>query len=276
MHIRAMTPADMRTVMEWDRAEGWNPGDGDGVHFLPADPAGFFVAFMDDRPVGSICMPRFGDSFAFAGLYIVVPDLRGGAVGAALARTALRHAGDRIIGTDGVLERADGYARLGFEAAHSHQRHSGTPAAATHPRVVGLAEVDAEALVDIDDACFPGDRRAFMRGWVAPPHLTVASLDASGIPDGLAVARPAADGWRVGQIIAPEADRAADLIRSIAAAVPGEVLHVDINTGNADAVAMARGIGLSPGFECIRMYRGGGIPALPLERMFAACTLEVG
>ena len=53
------------------------------------------------------------------------------------------------------------------------------------------------------------------------------------------------------------------------------MLHVDVNTANPDAVVMARDLGMAPGFECVRMYRGG-IPNLPISQMFAVCTLEVG
>jgi hypothetical protein len=38
---------------------------------------------------------------------------------------------------------------------------------------------------------------------------------------------------------------------------------------------MARDLGMAPGFECVRMYRGG-VPALPTQQMFAVCTLEAG
>lgn len=34
-------------------------------------------------------------------------------------------------------------------------------------------------------------------------------------------------------------------------------------------------MGPQPGFGCVRMFRGG-IPDLPLQHMFAACTLELG
>ena len=44
---------------------------------------------------------------------------------------------------------------------------------------------------------------------------------------------------------------------------------------NPDAVLMARDLGMAPGFECVRMYRGG-TPHLPIAHMFAAATLEIG
>lgn len=273
--VRPMTPADMDVSMRWAAAEGWNPGAGDGRYFLPVDPDGFLVAEDAGRVVGTIGMPRFGPAYAFAGLFIVHPAYRGGATGARLVRAALRHSGTRMVGTDGVLEREESYARLGFARAHLHQRHSGTPRGGAHPAVVPLSPGLRDALVDLDDACFPGDRRAFMARWIATPHVTMASVDGAGAPDGLAVARQAIDGWRVGPLIAPDADRAQALVRAIAAQMPGQVLHLDVNTGNPEAPAMARDLGMSPGFACVRMYRGG-IPDLPLARMFGSATLELG
>ncbi|MGA0068176.1 MAG: GNAT family N-acetyltransferase, partial [Miltoncostaeaceae bacterium] len=183
-----MTAADMVRTIRWAAALGWNPGQGDGTHFLAVDPGGFLAAEVGGRMVGAIGAPRFGPAFAFAGLYIVAPEHRGGAVGLCLARAALELAGDRVIGTDGVLEREEAYARLGFTRAHLHQRHSGLPRGAAHPAVADLGAGDAEALVALDDACFPGDRRAFMRGWLGAPHLTKVSRDDAGTVDGFAVA----------------------------------------------------------------------------------------
>jgi predicted N-acetyltransferase YhbS len=275
MRIRPARQDDLRTIMAWARDEGWNPGVGDDRLFLPADPGGFLVAERDGRMVGSISMVRHGPRYAFCGLFIVRPVLRGGATGARLALAALELAGDRVVGTDGVLEHADDYARLGFVRAHSHHRYSGVVTGAADPAVLDVADVDVDQLLTLDDQCFPGDRREFMRAWLAPPHVTRVSVDASGVPDGFGVAREAVDGWRVGPLIAPDGRRAEAVVRSLAAEVPGQVLHVDINTGNPAAVDMAQRMGLEPGFACVRMYNGG-IPDLPLHRMFAAGTLELG
>ena len=270
-----MTPDDMSLALGWAAGEGWNPGVGDGRYLLATDLQGFFVAEDAGEVVGSIAMPRFGPGYAFCGLYIVRPDSRGGMTGMRLARAASDYAEGRIVGTDGVLENVHAYERLGFEAAHSHHRHSGipTPAETDHIRPGGM--VDIEALLAIDDACFPGERRHFMRAWLGAPHIVRASVDAKGVPDGFGVAREATDGRRIGPLYAPDGDRAAEIICSLAAALPGVTLHVDVNTENPDAAAMAQDLGMVPGFECVRMYRGG-IPELPTQHMFAVCTLEAG
>ena len=275
MIVRTMTPDDMALVMRWADAEGWNPGTGDGRYLLATDPGGFLVAEVDGQVVGSISMPRFGPSYAFCGMYIVRPDHRGGATGLRLARAASDYAEQRLVGTDGVLENVQAYERLGFAAAHSHHRHSGTPTPAERDHIRPGGTVDIEALIAIDDACFPGERRDFMRAWLGAPHIVRASVDADGMPNGFGVAREASDGWRVGPLYAPDAAHAVDIMRSLAAALSGVTLHADLNTANPDAVLMARDLGMAPGFECVRMYRGG-TPHLPIAHMFAAATLEIG
>jgi len=275
MIVRTMTHGDMDVVLGWAAAEGWNPGAGDARYFLATDPGGFLVAEDSGEAVGSISMPRFGPEYAFCGMYIVRPDYRGGTAGVRLARAASDYAEGRIVGTDGVLENVRAYERLGFEAVHSHHRHSGIPTPAEHDHIRPGGTVDIEALLALDDACFPGERRDFMRAWLGGPQIVRASVDADGVPDGFGVAREATDGWRIGPLYAPSSARAAEIIRSLAAALPGVMLHVDVNTANPDAAVMAQDLGMVPGFECVRMYRGG-IPDLPIGQMFAVCTLEVG
>lgn len=275
VRVRSMTLDDLALVLRWAGDEGWNPGVGDAPFFIAPDPSGLLVAEVGGEVVGSIGMPRFGAGYAFAGLYIVRPDHRGGPVGARLGLAALRHAGDRMVGTDGVLERVADYEALGFVAVHAHHRHSGTPRPAVHPRVRPPLPGDIDALVAIDDACFPGDRQSFMRAWLGGDHVVRVWVGDAGAVSGFGVARQAVDGWRVGPLLAPHAEAAEAIMRDLAAAVPKQALHLDVNTGNPDAVNMARDVGLSPGFECVRMYRGG-MPGLPLSRMWGACTLELG
>lgn len=274
-----MTASDIEVVMGWAAAEGWNPGRGDGPLMYAIDPQGFFAAFDGDEMVGAFGMPRYGDAFAFAGLYIVRPDHRGTAVGALLARVGARHAGDRVIGTDGVLEREADYARLGFRTAYHHVRWSGVVDGdgdgAVDARVVGPRDFDVEALIALDDRCFPGDRRAFMRAWVEPPHLVRAVTHDAQVT-GFGVARQAVEGWRVGPLVAASDDDAEAILRAIAAELPGEVLHVDVPDVNGAAVALMQRLGLAEGFTCARMYRGGAAPDLPTDVIYGNGTLEVG
>lgn len=273
--VRVMTAADMDVVMGWAADEGWNPGLGDGLLMRAADPDGFLVAVDRGEVVGGIGVPRFGDGFAFAGLLIVRPDHRRSAVGTRLALAGLRHAGDRVLGTDGVLERVAAYERLGFESAFAHVRWSGRPGPAETPGVVDRAHVDADALVDLDDACFPGDRRAFMRAWLGTPHV-VRAVMRDGRARAFGVARQAVDGWRVGPLLGDDPVHVESVLRSLAAALPGAVLHVDVPDRNPRATALMERLGMTRGFTCMRMYRGGAPAPVEVDAIYGNGTLEVG
>ncbi|MGO6906298.1 GNAT family N-acetyltransferase, partial [Rhizobium ruizarguesonis] len=105
--VRSMRPGELELVLEWARQEGWNPGLDDSLAFLEADPSGFFVGSIGEVPVGSISVVKYGESFAFLGLYIVHPDFRGKGYGKAIWAAGIASAGDRTIGLDGVAAQQD-------------------------------------------------------------------------------------------------------------------------------------------------------------------------
>ena len=75
--IRHMTGQDLETAIEWAAKEGWNPGLADARSFQAADRNGFLVGLLDGEPVASISAVSYGTEFAFIGMYIVRPDMRG-------------------------------------------------------------------------------------------------------------------------------------------------------------------------------------------------------
>ena len=73
--IRAMSRAELDLAIGWARDEGWNPGLHDATPFHAADPEGFLVGVLDGRPISSISVVRYGQTFGFLGLYIVIAGL---------------------------------------------------------------------------------------------------------------------------------------------------------------------------------------------------------
>jgi len=96
--VKAMTAAEVGTAINWAAAEGWNPGLHDADCFLAADAGGFLMGFLDEEPVASISVVRYGRSFAFLGLYIVKPEHRGKGYGRALLVDLAKIARDRGCG----------------------------------------------------------------------------------------------------------------------------------------------------------------------------------
>ena len=57
--------------------EGWRPGLKDAECLMACDPTAAFVAELNGKPICCATMAKYGDSFAFAGCYIVSKEYRG-------------------------------------------------------------------------------------------------------------------------------------------------------------------------------------------------------
>src|SRR5215218_8157994 len=64
-------------AVQWAAEEGWNPGLDDGERFARADPGAFLCTERDGEVVATVSCARYGEAYAFIGMYIVRPDLRG-------------------------------------------------------------------------------------------------------------------------------------------------------------------------------------------------------
>ncbi len=277
--ISAMSPGDVATAVDWAAAEGWNPGAMDAHCFAAVDPDGFIGGYLDGELIASISVVNYGPDFAFLGFYIVHPDHRGEGYGYRLWQAAVRHAGDRLIGLDGVVAEQENYKRSGFALAYRNIRYGGTvaslPDAAGDVAVTAVSSASADVAA-LDRSVFPADRPGFLADWFGADghHARVARRgDALA---GFAVARPCRSGWKIGPLVA--ADRAvaetllADLVPALGKAPE---LYLDTPEPNADAVAVADALGLAPVFETARMYTGPA-PALDIARIFGVTTFELG
>lgn len=72
--IRVITLHELETVMEWAAAEGWNPGLNDADCFYRAAPQGFLIGLLNNVPVATISVVKYGANFGFLGLYFVKLD----------------------------------------------------------------------------------------------------------------------------------------------------------------------------------------------------------
>lgn len=270
--------ADVPRVLEWAAREGWNPGVADAPCFTAADPGGFFEGRVGGEPVASISVVKYGATFAFLGLYIVVPPERGKGYGFALWNAALATARGRNVGLDGVVAQQDNYRRSGFELAYRNIRYGGTrpPSMPLDARVVPLSSVPFAALVAYDRAHFPEARDAFLRAWIAQPRSAALAAIRDGALAGYGVVRPCIDGWKVAPLFADDASLAQALFHALAMHVPeGERIFIDVPEPNAAAIALAERHALAPVFETARMYTGPA-PDLPLREIFGVTSLELG
>lgn len=276
---RPMSKDDLALAVEWAAGEGWNPGLEDVEAFYAADPGGFLMAYAGGEPAASISVVRYGESFAFLGLYITRTDLRGRGIGYGLWQQAMAGLGGRTVGLDGVVEQQPNYRKSGFEYAHRNVRMSGISMAdmPADPRIATIGRGLHQTVVSHDREHFPEERENFLRVWLAPGNASRRGLAVveDGDMKGYGTIRACRDGFKIGPLFAGSEEVADLLFRALAGSVKGQEVILDIPEPNAGAQALAERYELSPVFETARMYKGRP-PQLPLERIYGITTFELG
>ena len=287
LDLRRATAADFGVAVDWAAAEGWNPGLDDLPAFHGADPEGFFIGYIDGRPVSSISVVRYGACFGFLGFYIVDREHRGSGVGLATWNRGIAHLEGRTVGLDGVVAQQDNYRKSGFVLSGRNLRHSGKPSldgADAGAEGKGMAELRAVTAADLPALCaydrkfFAAARDSFTANW-ALPGADVRRIARIAVVDGeifgYGVIRACRSGCKIGPLFAEDEATAVTLFLALCATAPGEEVSLDTPVDNKVALRLAERFGLAPVFETARMYRGPA-PELPLARTFGITTFELG
>ena len=282
LEIRSATVGEFAAAVEWAAAEGWNPGRDDLASFHKTDPQGFLMGFMEDEPVSSISVVRYGSTYGFLGFYIVSPKQRGKHFGIRTWLAGLKHLESRVIGLDGVVAQQDNYRASGFSLAGRNVRFTGMPDVTgnnSHSTVRQIGEGDLNAVLNYDRQFFPADRTAFTADWALPrigsSRLGMVSIT-NGAVSGYGVIRKCLSGYKIGPLFADCEAIATDLLAALTATiVAGSDVSIDVPEDNPAAIRITEHSGLKPSFETARMYKGG-IPDLPLTRSFGITSFELG
>jgi GNAT superfamily N-acetyltransferase len=273
--IRRLTAAEVHLAIEWARDEGWNPGRFDAATFHAADPEGFLVALHEDEPAAVITVVRYGASFAFLGLYICRPDLRGRGYGLRVWHAGIEHAGRRTIGLDGVPAQVENYARSGFVHAWANTRYEGVGGGKAGAGLVDLDTVPFGLIARYDAHTFEADRRTFLRQWIAQPDAVRLGVMLDGELKGWGLLRPCATGFKIGPLFADDQGTGELLLDGLLASVPDQPVFFDVPEPNAAAGVAARSRGMTPVFETARMYAGER-PSLSIDRIWGVTSFELG
>lgn len=282
-YIRPLAPDEVQIAVDWAANEGWNPGLSDPACFLSVDPEGFWGGFLEGELIATISVVNYDAQFAFLGFYIVHPDHRGRGAGLRLWQAAVKHAGRRLIGLDGVQEEQANYTKSGFQLAYRNIRFGGPigQALANLPDgtlATQLSRVTAE-LEHFDRTAFPALRTSFLALWLGSNGHEARAVVEDGALKGYGVIRPCRSGYKIGPLFAETAQIARDLAGSLLTSVPAahhdQDLFLDVPETNEAAVTIAQAMGLTPVFETARMYTGPA-PDIAVDRIFGVTTFELG
>ncbi len=273
--VRRLSASEVHIAIDWAREEGWNPGRFDAACFHAADPDGFFGSLHDGEPAAVVSVVRYSDRFAFLGLYICRPVLRGRGYGMRAWRAGMEYAGSRTVGLDGVPAQQGNYAESGFALAWRNARYRGTGGGEPVAGLVDLDSVPFEQVARYDRDVFEADRRRFLRVWLAQPDAVRLGIVRDGELAGWGLMRPCVEGRKIGPLFAIDQADAERLLDGFLAAAPGEPVFLDVPEPNTAANRAAQERGMVPVFETARMYAGPG-PELSLDRVWGITTFELG
>jgi len=277
MLIRNATPEEVSTMVDWAAAEGWNPGLHDADSYLKADPNGFFVGLIHDELVACISAVKTGD-FGFIGFYMVRADHRGQGLGMHIWYHAMEYLTGCQVGLDGVVEQRSNYERSGFRMAHKNVRHAWAhnPDKLAGVKPITSARPDADDLQTYLDRFYPASRPAFNAAWRNQDNASEVVFAEDDKVRGYGVIRACRQGYKVGPLLADDADTAKRLLASLTADLDaGAEVFLDVPKVNEAAVNLAAELGAKPVFETVRMYIGGA-PRIHIYETFGITSFEVG
>ena len=273
--FRSLTSSEVATAIEWAATEGWNPGLHDAEIFYQTDPSGFYGAEIDGELAGTFSIVRYSEDFAFGGLYILNPTLRGQGFGLQMQQYALDLAGSMNLGIDGVFAMQERYRDVGFTYAYRNIRYAGTGSGSTPPNLVPIDQIPFDEVVAYDTDHFPAPRSRFLEFFLLQQDATALAAVDKGKIRGYGVIRQCRVGHKIGPLFADSADVAEDLFCGLAASVPGEEIFLDVPEPNSRAVNLASAHQMVPIFGTARMYTRS-IPDLPLDEIYGVSTFELG
>ncbi|PAV12533.1 GCN5 family acetyltransferase [Methanosarcina spelaei] len=276
LKIRKMKRDEAEFAIQMAAGEGWNPGIHDGEIFYDTDPDGFFIAEIDEKPVGCVSAVAYDDSFGFFGFYVVKPEFRKKGIGTKLTEKSLENLGNRNIGLDGVLENEKKYQELmKFKSFYSNLRFEGRGEGEVPNGLVKISDVPFESLLEYDREMFPAPRPVFLEKWIKQPDSYAFAAVEAGKLKGYGVIRKCQNGYKIGPLFADDPITAEKIFLALKASVPDEAIYLDVPEPNKKAMEIAKKYEMTVMFKTIRMYSREE-PDINLEKVYGVTTFELG
>jgi len=272
-----MTKSDLDIAISWAATEGWNPGLHDRDAFYNTDPKGFFIGFLDGKPISCISAVSYGKDFGFIGFYIVHSDHRNKGYGIKIWDKAINYLKTQNIGLDGVVAQQENYKKSGFKLAYKNIRYQGIGKQyeINSNNIVKLNLISFKELVQYDKKFFPVPRPQFLENWITEHESLALGFLANNKLTGYGVIRRCIAGYKIGPLFADDKIVAEKLFKSLNNFVVGSQIFLDIPEVNKEALELVGEYKMKPMFETARMYTKKP-PIINLNKVFGVTTFELG
>ena len=284
INVREMTKKDLELVVSWAAKESWNPGLYEIDALYEADPKGYHLLEIDDKPVASLAAVRYAPNFAFLGLYIVDLSYRGQGYGKLLWDMVMGNIIDcSTIGLNGVSEQIGQYEKEGFGMAHSNIRWHGKLLDSqksffeSSEREISLYKpTSLTSLIDYDARLFQAPCSKFLSKWLTMPQSHTLAAIENGELCGYGVISKANEGYKIAPLVADNQVIAKKIYAALCRCIgKQDQVHIDTPANNPEAIHLMEQFGLEKTFETFRMYKGQIIPT-ENEKWFGLTSLEIG
>lgn len=281
LELQQLNIEGAKTLLDWARMEGWNPGNHDYEVFWKTDPEGFYGFYLDNQLIAGGAVISYGGEYGFMGLFIVHPDFRGNGIGKKLwylRRDLLlkRLKDGASIGMDGVVDMQPFYNQGGFEIAFKDERYERYGMSAeVNEHISEIEKNDFDRIEHYDRLCFGFKRTEFLQNWLTLPGSKAFKYSVGNTLKGYAVIREVNPGFKIGPLFADDEEVAEELYKSCLNSAIGQLVYLDIPTTNEEAVNLVKKYDAKYVFECARMYYGKE-PETPINKVFGITTFELG
>jgi len=265
--IRVLRQVDLTAADRLRKQAGFNQTRQDWERLLAFEPTGCFQAHAGGRLLGTVTTTVFDQGLAWIGMVLVDHSARGSGIGSLLVDHAIRYLeterGVACIGLDATPAGASIYHRRNFSAMYGLSRWEGVAApSAPHHNVRSMTRQDLPAMARLDRSAFGADRKDILSALFYSPSARCVVIEHGGETVGFAMARPGAQRWHIGPVIATGTAIADTLVNATLSQLAGKPVEIDIPDPLGPSLTAS--YKLRPVRPFTRMLRG--IPPQPIAQ----------
>ncbi|RAW86905.1 GNAT family N-acetyltransferase [Photorhabdus laumondii] len=258
--ILSVSLAAWQEVVEWEKAEQWDLGLDDEANFIRADPNGFFIGYDNGKPVASLSIVNFNDTYSHVGHFLVIRDKRRQGFGLKIWEQCISRANPRSSGLDSVINQREHYEKWGYVASYKIFRLSCIIKPPLYSGKFAVEEVNSSNLaevIDFDAVCIGYRRDPMLKNWFSSEGRWGFITRANGVITGLIGTRNSTAGIRIGPLYAVNFATLERLFKKVCSLLPkNKRVTVDVPEFARDALVLFYASGMTEQFYTYRMYRG--------------------